>query len=512
MFEVTKFGIETARNSEFKKRDFFEINSCELGKRFLSQFIDLSSNLSVTELQAEYFEKFDDKVSFDDFDDFFSHISNKWIIEKNPKNELLKWYRNATADLRDISKRIEIIDKSIEDINSLGKLQAEQRYYKKQLVFFKERNKIAYSEILSFLENDIDSYTIGKCKRDHSFFKAFLKIGSWFNQGPYRYARKNSSDFDEYDPEKVTVISNKFLDLPISLRKEVKKYHETDLKTFYEFALQYINGEILDIPPASDRISKTVSNSYILMPRKFLLERLMTMFYTQDYIAFVNIAPLQIEGIFTDICVALGVKDSELDISSINKKLDLIAPEMDDFYIPLYDYYSFKFPLLRNSVAHGEVYDGNYEHAAIMLMLDLLPVCKLTISQNVSANKKIKIIEDANRTKDFGKVIAWLEEDIKELPDFFNWREGNYSLLSYLTERSFWTEMLWRVVDSNDDEIEKLISLAKKIRNRKIENFSKKFIPDAGRFLQDRKNLHAKNPIDAIHFHAEKLAKIAKLT
>ena len=399
----------------------------------------------------------------------------------------------------------------MEDIISSGKLQAEQRYHKKQLIFFKERNKIAYSEILSFLENDIDSYTIGKCKRDNSIFKNFFKISYWFNPGPYRYARKNRSDFDEYDPEKVTAISNKFLDLPVSLRKEVKKYYETDLKKFYEFALRYINGEIVDISRASDRISKIVSDSYILMPRKSLLERLMTMFYTQDYIAFVNIAPLQIEGIFTDICVALGVKDSELDISSVNKKLDLIAPEMDDFYIPLYDYYSFKFPLLRNSVAHGEVYDGNYEHAAIMLMLDLLPVCKLTISQNVPANKKNKIIEDAAHTKDFDKVIAWLKEDIKELPDFFNWRQQNYSLLSYLKESSFWTEMLWRVADSNDDEIEALISLAKKIRNKKIENFSKKFIPDAGRFLQDRQALHAKNPIDAIQFHAEKITNIAKL-
>jgi len=34
MFEATKFSIETAKNSEFKKQDFFEIDSCELGKRF----------------------------------------------------------------------------------------------------------------------------------------------------------------------------------------------------------------------------------------------------------------------------------------------------------------------------------------------------------------------------------------------------------------------------------------------------------------------------------------------
>lgn len=48
-----------------------------------------------------------------------------------------------------------------------------------------------------------------------------------------------------------------------------------------------------------------------------------------------------------------------------------------------FEYYSFKFPIIRNIVAHGKLIAGDIEQTAIMLMLDLLPVCELATSEDI---------------------------------------------------------------------------------------------------------------------------------
>ncbi|TOP23248.1 hypothetical protein CGH19_24640, partial [Vibrio parahaemolyticus] len=72
------------------------------------------------------------------------------------------------------------------------------------------------------------------------------------------------------------------------------------------------------------------------------------------------------------------------------------------------EYYSFKFPIIRNIVAHGKLIEANIEQEAIMLMLDLLPVCDMAVSDEIPIFRKIQLLN---------KVLC---NDYESLIDYMN--------------------------------------------------------------------------------------------
>ena len=173
-------------------------------------------------------------------------------------------------------------------------------------------------------------------------------------------------------------------------------------------------------------------------------------FETKDYISFVSMAPLQIEGIFADICREIGVSESQLDISSLNDKLQHIDGKMQSFLF--FEYYSFKFPVLRNLVAHGGLVDGELEDTAIHLMLDLLPVSELAISEDLPIANALNVLEEAsNGTPE--QLVKWL--DLRKsiaIPDFYGVQDSITKAEAHYSSQSFWDflEAKLRMVQSVD--------------------------------------------------------------
>jgi hypothetical protein len=476
-----------AQRSQLNRTDIFDVSSESLGRGFIAHLgLD---GMPFSKLIMTFRNDVDEQVDPAlDESAFYRYVSKRWVVSENLVSGLLERYRNATSDLQEIAASLEKIHIELDQINKEKRPSAAQRYDRKRLIYFEEKNKKAQTEILDFLTFHIKRFVLNEHAAAILVAPAF-PIGHFGRpEGiPYRYGYIGPRLRSPYDPESVSETSNKFLDFPMEAYREMQRMYREEQNNFFIVAREYLKGALENYSSASARIASYADRSPILAPRRELLTRLTSMFDDGDFIGFVNISPLQIEGIFTDICVALGASEAMLDVSSVNSKLDVISPKIRGLNDIQYEYFSFKFPLVRNRVAHGEVFLGDYEHAAIMLMLDLLPVCHLTVSDEIVTNKQYKALIDAEFTRRLDKVLMWLADPATDLPDFYHWKTARRLLVLYVNTQSFWLDMRLSAAEENDDGVEKLIAAAKAIRKNRWSSHAQIFIKEAGCLLDDRR-------------------------
>ncbi|NCS34315.1 MAG: hypothetical protein GPJ14_08430 [Microcystis aeruginosa G11-01] len=256
------------------------------------------------------------------------------------------------------------------------------------------------------------------------------------------------------------------------------KNHPINLK---KIALEYINGELEGLPNMREKLETLISKSHILDKRKQVIHTMLSHFEKKDYISFVSMVPLQIEGIFEDICRELGASESELGISSLNKKLEIIDEKINSLLS--FEYYSFIFPVLRNLVAHGGLVGGDLEETAIKLMLDLYPVCLLADSNDLPINRAIQVLKLANQ-KDFQNLIEWLDlKDKVSIPEFYNMEEDIKSAELHYSSQEFWDYLTKELEMLNhEDELKRSVpvKVAGKLKNKGFdEEQCKKFLQNS---------------------------------
>jgi hypothetical protein len=92
---------------------------------------------------------------------------------------------------------------------------------------------------------------------------------------------------------------------------------------------------------------------HLLNARKTVLLPALAAYRRGELALFSSAVAVQIEGIFEDACHLSGVSLDELRIATLIPKLDALLwrghVQID------YPYYAFKFPILRNRVAHGRL-------------------------------------------------------------------------------------------------------------------------------------------------------------
>lgn len=405
------------------ENDIFRIGKKGVAKAFLQILLELPTETGYAEVEAAYKTSSPIKDIPETSEEFWHFIEKDYLhIEVEPKTTFTELSFQVTEDLRQISEHLRYISKEKEKLEEKkrreGRLSADERYYRNQLEYFKNKNIVARDEIVDFMATGIKSYAIRKATSSHIRFP----IGLLPYKVPYAFGRKFISLlYDSYDVRSLDEYSNKFSDLPVSIYRELVEECRKSPENFKEIACWYIAGTPDDLPSVREKIEKLVGKSHILAQRKQVISTMLRHFEEKDYISFVSIAPLQIEGIFADICREIGVSESQLDISSLNDKLQHIDGKINRFFY--FEYYSFKFPVLRNLVAHGGLVDGELEDTAIHLMLDLLPVCELTASKELPINHALTVLDEASRANN-EKLVEWLDlRKSLEIPKFYGIQE-----------------------------------------------------------------------------------------
>lgn len=456
------------QNEIFDNERIFDYSFIEIGKLFLSKVLTI--NVYKTEfitVRNEYIKSSGSNDIEENELEFYKYICLEYLyLEKEPKKILFNLYKEVSKDLEEIEKNILFLKNEQKEVES-KKQNMENRYYFKQINFYIEKNKIAKDEIIDFLINKIKNYAIEKSQRE--LFKSF-SLNFLVGKMPYRFSKIQAlhSLGNKYDIKNLTPISNKFLDLPVSAYPEIKELYVSNKISFFEFAKMYISKEINNNESVISRIMNAVNTNHILNRRKKFLETIFKHYENKDYISVVNMLPLQIEGIFHDISIELGISESQSNKTAINKLLEVLNEKTQSFFY--FEYYSFIFPITRNKVAHGELIEDNLEHTAIMLILDLLPVCEFALSEDIQVNKILKLMKIIEENEDESKLLEFVNYLDIEIPKFYGAFVEKENILKKYREDKFWTYINKEIIEERNENINdtKMIQYIKILKKNKI--------------------------------------------
>lgn len=454
--KYTTFGEILRLNAKVRKEyDVFKIGKSGLARAFLRELLDLDAHANDEELESAYKASSSNKKIPADSEGFWRFVETEYLqLEAEPNTKFLELSFKVNQDLIALADNLMFIRKELKLLDEKkrndGRLTANERYYRNQLEYFEKKNLIAKDEIVDFMTHKIKRHAIESSMKKLAVFSL---VETLLGNSPYPFGRRliwaSVASDDPYDVRSLNEYSNKFLDLPISSYRKIVKECKSSSDKFKEYATAYINGFSGELRTVREKLADLIKKSHILADRKNVIETMLRHFEEKDYISFVSMAPLQIEGIFADICRGIGVSESELDISSLNHKLLNIDEKMGSFFY--FEYYSFKFPVLRNLVAHGGLVDGDLEDTALHLMLDLLPVCELSVSEDLPIMHAIKVLNEASNGNN-SKLVEWLDlRRLVTIPDFYAVQETITKADGRYAAREFW--------DYLEGELKKLMDI-----------------------------------------------------
>jgi len=362
-------------------------------------------------------------------------------IDREPREMLFECHLQAAEDLRAVDEILAYIQserKRLDDQMRIhSRLSPEDRYARNKLSFYQRRNETARTEIVNYISKGIHGHAQELCKAA-PFAIPLATIAR--SPMPYDYARSRyvRRFYDKYDPRTLTTVSNKFHSLPVSAHIELKQLQKLDVIKYKEFARNYAHGKTGHTDAAVPIIQDLIGSNHILDKRKPALSRILSHYENKDFLSVVTMLPLQIEGIFHDICVALDVDESEIDSASISRKIEIIDEKFRQFRS--IEYYAFIFPVIRNAVAHGKLIEDDLEHTATILILDLIPACEMACSDYLPVNKKVKLL---SKGSDCGArdLVELLDVIDYPTPAFYDLGKNEALVMGQFESEDFWSHM-----------------------------------------------------------------------
>jgi hypothetical protein len=454
---------EELYNQDFLYSSTFQV----IGKRFLSYFYgkDIYS-MSFENIKDKFINETDVEIINIPREEqaFFQFICYEYLnLEKEPYQCLIKIYEDVSNDLRKICLNIDKCKKEAEDIRKIenkskGEFISEEDKYKLLMLdFYIERNLNAKEEILIFLtSNDIKTIVYQKVQKQLPYGLSQL-LGNL----PYSYHYLS----ERYDVTKYSDISYKFSEVTLDEYRKLYKLDKTDKDKFYEFAETYIESKNI-----VDKIYKKISSNHCLDRRKNILHSALEAYKNGEELLFINIIPLQIEGIFYDYCIELGIPENKLTSSSLIDKLDRIIKSNSGFYN--YEYFAFRFPVIRNRVAHGRIIEEKeIKKLSTVLLLDLYEVCREISSNNLIINKVVELIEEFKEgyqnTNNIVKIAFVVLQEL-EIPIFYNLEPYIAQIKIEFTKNQFFDYLL-ELIEFNNPIVNKGIEKIVTVLNKKPE-------------------------------------------
>ncbi|MBD2626736.1 hypothetical protein [Trichormus variabilis] len=324
--------------------------------------------------------------------DFFIYICKTYLLlDTEPRVHLLELNQRASEDLIEIEKNINKCNKQISEVQKQDKISDQDDYKIPRLKHFIRINEEKKNEITSFIESDkIKFLSFIKAQKFNFFYSSFQEF-YWYRYDKKRYNIDNLSD-----------IKFKFLELYTEKVDEIEQLYKNDKPEFFRYAEKYINEYKI-----IDKIRDEIEDYHYLNARKDVILPALDFYEKDNKVLFVNLIALQIEGMFYDYCLELGIPEKELSPMGIGEKIDKIVsinPKSFGYqswrwYFYEFEYFKFKFPVIRNKVAHGRIMSSQeYAHISCLLLLDLHHICQCMILDHLPINLIIKILKSIKNT------------------------------------------------------------------------------------------------------------------
>lgn len=461
--ENIRCEIEYINN--FIKKDFFyqNISLEKLAKEFLNDFLDIDIFQSdFTIIKEKYMEIFEDSdYPKDSESKFYSYILNEYLeIKSTPYQNLINILLRSQKKLNEVSTEIKSLEKKLKVYAQKNLLRVEDRYNKKHIEYYLSKNKDIKEKIINFITNDIKSKAYQESKKNYQFTVSYLPMEGYID---FSYRFMNTAYIENFDE-----LTFQFGFLPSKGTKKLKDlYSKQEKKEFYEI-LEYLFNDYSILKT----LNTGLDENHILNMRKRIFNSIFKHFENKDYISINNMLPLQIEGLFYDFCLLLGISEKSLEISSLNSKLDKIKKKNNESIWWHYEYFSFKFPIIRNKVAHGRYLESDDKLTSYLLFIDLYNVCEMITDKNIELNQYVKYLKDEKILDK--KILELIKFKGIKLDKFYNLDKVFLEITERIKSKEFIsflnTELDNISLDKLDIFKEQVLYLKKNFKVEKLES------------------------------------------
>jgi hypothetical protein len=327
--------------------------------------------------------------------EFYIYICKKYFdLVREPMRELINSYAQTTSDMREIDQTLAKIAgrlKEIHDRNAPEEIQEMNPI----LHYYKEHNERARAVVLKFLLHEIKDHALS-ASLDRRFLSGFM------GHSTYNYSWNAQS----YTPRMPDDLANKFGLLPYPDYRELQELYHNDKSAFASYLLEYIEEE-----EVVWSIDNKIGLHHILSGKRDLITEALNAYTHGSKLMFASAVPTIIEGILHELCLLLGIDEHDLmqPKRGLQYKLNVLN---DKLGIELnYEYYSFRFRIFRNKVAHGRLTKEDAHQIADMLLLDLRHICELVFSMKLPVNQKRFVIDELYKNvqqPDYNKLIEYV--------------------------------------------------------------------------------------------------------
>lgn len=362
------------------------------------------------------------EYDYSDDDQFVPLLINNFILIQS---EIMR-------DLKEINDRISWMEKEKQKL-------IQNSYEYRKIDYCKKINVEAKNEIEDFLANSAIDYIKNRVKNKKKWKRSTDGLGKLFDVPPYKYSnykRYYSPDYDFSTDSKYQFLLYNNSDR-IQGKIDLKK---NDIESYYsDLELNIIQNGLLE------KILSGVNSHHVLWKRKEIFESLYHLYGQEKYQTFINLAVIQVEGLFYDFCLILNDEIESNNFGTLSVKAERVFSKNPSLWLSAYPYFAFDVPVFRNKIAHNGFWDvknlKNFSNELIYDLYSIISAIKYSgklpfnlLGIFMSLRKNVKTIEFSPKDYKaiivdlFGSSQVW---DIKGIIELINNREGKKEVLEF---------------------------------------------------------------------------------
>jgi len=432
---------------------FFNVGWHALGRHFFSRFYgvevwqwDYAKLLSAC--QSDGWTHANEGLSEEEF--VKAVFKSFFWIEKLPKETKYELLCKIQKLICELTERIKEYKALCERLEKVEQKTGESEYELRLMRHYVRKSKTALQNVCDYVSHELDNEVLSMSQRGFPWMSNIHKIDI-LEKMVVGTDRANCND-----------IINKFLDYSVRVVENIKCLYDTDPAKFYMWAETELDKEIL---PSTLLL---IRENHLLNSRAEMLEEGISLYKNKKYQVANSILALQIEGLIHDVLIANGEEEVKLSATSLTEKAERLEKLHVGFYS--YEYYAFRFPVLRNEIAHGNAHKTQREEA-IRVILDLCGLCRyIAKSNSLPCNRLVELTKrflnpetTAKEKIDYARFM--ISNEKVSVPDFYCLQTTEADIQKEIQGQDFWVELLKCEVAENktiSDAIEEGVKIAKR--------------------------------------------------
>jgi hypothetical protein len=298
-------------------------------------------------------------------------------------SELIHWYETQNC-----------IQKNIKD-NEIPKSHDDRITYD-----FYKRCITERMVILNYRLFGIKERAISKSRFVSDWERSVSAFSELFMDRPYYFAYPFSIQY--FDCRKIDLAGHRIGDVSLDEAVKMQKLYVENKNKFYRL---YFKKN--PVHQHFQEFKFYLTNLPLSKNRNLIFDELIRQFKAKRWISFYALALPQVEGLFSEMCLAVSPK-KDFSQKSLTHKVDSVRP-YHNLSTSYFDYYQYYIPIQRNRFSHTG-YDEDFKLKSFDLLVDLSHLLKIFFELD---NPLVKI-KKLHTRRNFEDFIS-----LKEFVDYF---------------------------------------------------------------------------------------------